>query len=103
MEMLMSNLTLFVAVIGVLAFLVSVITEVFKNVGILKVIPTDIFVLILSVIMTMLAYVAFMQYIGQAILWYMLVAALLAGFIVAFIAMFGWEKITELWKRFYRE
>jgi hypothetical protein len=40
-----------------------------------------------------------MQYIHVAILWYMILASIMAGFIVAFISMFGWEKITELWKR----
>lgn len=33
------------------------------------------------------------------ILWYMILAAIMAGFIVAFVAMYGWEKLTELWKR----
>ena len=26
----------------------------------------------------------------------------MAGFLVAFVAMYGWEKVSELWKRFYR-
>ena len=29
----------------------------------------------------------------------MILAAIMAGFIVAFVAMYGWEKLTELWKR----
>ena len=28
-----------------------------------------------------------------------ILAAIMAGFIVAFVAMYGWEKLTELWKR----
>ena len=103
MEQLLTNMTLFVAVIGALAFMVSVIIEVFKNVGVFKKIPTDVVVIILAVILTVLAYIAYIQYVNQVLLWYMLVAAILAGFIVAFVAMYGWEKITELWKRFYKE
>lgn len=102
MEFLIQNLTLIIAIIGVLAFLVSTITEVFKGVGILSKIPTDIVVLVLSIVITITAFVAYMQYIQQAILWYMIIAAIMAGLIVAFVAMYGWEKLSELWNRFKR-
>lgn len=99
MEALFANMTLILAVIGILAFLVSVVTQVFKGVGFLSMIPTDALVLVLSIGITVSAFVAYMQYIHMTILWYMILAAIMAGFIVAFISMFGWEKITELWKR----
>lgn len=99
MEALFTNVTLILAVISVLAFLVSVVTQVIKNVGFLSKIPTDALVLVLSIGITVAAFVAYMQYIHMEILWYMILAAIMAGFIVAFISMFGWEKITELWKR----
>lgn len=102
MEFLIQNLTLIIAIIGVLAFLVSTITEVFKGVGILSKIPTDIVVLVLSIVITITAFVAYMQYIQQAILWYMIIAAIMAGLIVAFVAMYGWEKLSDLWARFKR-
>lgn len=86
--------------IGVLAFCVSVITEVFKGVGLLAKIPTDALVLVLSLALTITAFIAYMQYVQQAILWYMILAAIMAGFLVAFVAMYGWEKLTELWGRF---
>lgn len=86
--------------IGVLAFCVSVITEVFKGVGLLAKIPTDALVLVLSLALTITAFVAYMQYMQQVILWYMILAAIMAGFLVAFVAMYGWEKLTELWSRF---
>jgi hypothetical protein len=88
------------AVIGTLAFIVSVITQVFKGVGVLAKIPTDILVLVLSIGITVTAFVAYMQYIQQTIIWYMILAAILAGFLVAFVAMYGWEKFAELWSRF---
>lgn len=99
MEALFANMTLILAVIGILAFCVSVITQVFKGVGVLSRIPTDALVFVLSIGITVAAFVAYMQYIHMTILWYMILAAIMAGFIVAFISMFGWEKITELWKR----
>ena len=86
--------------IGVLAFCVSVITEVFKGVGLLAKIPTDALVLVLSLALTITAFIAYMQCSQQAILWYMVLAAIMAGFLVAFVSMYGWQKLTELWARF---
>lgn len=102
MEQLVMNTTLIIGIIGVLAFAVSIITQVFKGVSGLKKIPTDILVFVLSIGITVVAFIAYMQYIQQAILWYIIIAAIMAGFLVAFVAMYGWEKVAELWKRFYK-
>lgn len=102
MEQLIVNMTLIIGIIGVLAFAVSIITQVFKGVSGLKKIPTDILVFVLSIGITVVAFIAYMQYIQQTILWYMIIAAIMAGFLVAFVAMYGWEKVAELWKRFYK-
>lgn len=102
MEQLVMNTTLIIGIVGVLAFAVSIITQVFKGVSGLKKIPTDILVFVLSIGITVVAFIAYMQYIQQAILWYMIIAAIMAGFLVAFVAMYGWEKVAELWKRFYK-
>ena len=102
MELLLTNMTILLGVIGLLAFTVSIIVQVFKGISFLKKIPTDILVFILSIGLTVTAFVAYMQYIQQTILWYMILAAILAGLLVAFVAMYGWEKVSELWKRFYK-
>ena len=101
MQELLSNATLLLAVVGGLAFIVSVITQVIKD--IFKNVPTDLVVFVLSIALTVTAFIAYMQYIGAAMLWYMIVASVIAGFIVAFVAMFGWEKLSELWKRFGKD
>lgn len=102
MEILLTNMTLLLGVIGILAFTVSIVVQVFKGVSVLKKIPTDILVFVLSIGLTVTAFVAYMQYVQQTILWYMIIASILAGLLVAFVAMYGWEKVSELWKRFYR-
>lgn len=102
MEVLITNMTILLGVIGILAFTVSIVVQVFKGVSVLKKIPTDILVFVLSIGLTVTAFVAYMQYVQQTILWYMIIAAILAGLLVAFVAMYGWEKVSELWKRFYR-
>lgn len=102
MEILLTNMTILLGVIGILAFTVSIVVQVFKGVSVLKKIPTDILVFVLSIGLTVTAFVAYMQYVQQTILWYMIIAAILAGLLVAFVAMYGWEKVSEIWKRFYR-
>lgn len=103
MEFAITSITSLLAVVGALAFMVSIITQVFKGVGVLSKVPTDILVFVLSIGLTVIAFVAYMQYIQQIIVWYMVIAAIMAGFIVAFVAMYGWEKFSELWKRFNKE
>lgn len=103
MEFAITNITSLLAVVGALAFMVSIITQVFKGVGVLSKVPTDILVFVLSIGLTVIAFVAYMQYIQMAIVWYMVVAAIMAGFIVAFVAMYGWEKFSELWQRFNKQ
>ena len=101
MQELLSKATLLLAVVGCLAFIVSVITQVIK--GFFKNIPTDLVVFVLSIALTVTAFIAYMQYIKAEMLWYMIVASVIAGFIVAFVSMFGWEKLSELWKRFGKD
>ena len=61
MEQLVMNTTLIIGIIGVLAFAVSIITQVFKGVSGLKKIPTDILVFVLSIGITVVAFIAYMQ------------------------------------------
>ena len=103
MQTLIANMTIILAVIGALAFIVSVITQVIKGIGIFNKVPTDVLVFVLSIGITVIAFIAYMQYIHMTILWYMILAAIMAGFIVAFVAMFGWEKLSDLWKRFGKD
>ena len=100
LETLTSNIMIILAVIGAIAFIVSVITQFITGVGVFAKIPTDGLVLVLSIGITVAAFVAYMQYLHMTILWYMVLAAIMAGFVVAFVAMYGWEKLSELWKRF---
>ena len=102
-QAVIANMTIILAIIGALAFVVSVVTQVIKGVVVFSKVPTDILVFVLSINITVAAFVAYMQYIQTTILWYMILAAIIAGFIVAFVAMYGWEKLSELWKRFGKD
>lgn len=89
-----------IMIVGILAFVVSVIIEVIKNVSFLKNIPTDLVVIVLSEVLTVLSFLAYMSYNSIAVTWYLAVGSFIAGFFVAFVAMYGWDKITELYNRF---
>lgn len=96
-------ISLAILALGILAFTVSIITQVIKNVWIFSEIPTNILVFILSIVMTTGAFVAVMQYYNQIILWYMVAAAVILGFFVAFIAMKGWKEFMDTFGRFYKK
>lgn len=92
--------TIATLVISVLVMTVSLITQVIKGVGIFKKIPTDLLVMILSIAITVTAFLAYVEYMKYPLLWYMIVAAVILGFFVAFVAMFGWERVASLWTRY---
>ena len=43
--------------------------------------------------------VAACQYFRIVITWYMVFGAFIAAFVVALVAMGGWEKVREIWNR----
>lgn len=100
MELTTSTFVTISAIIGLLVFLVTIITEVTKSVTLLAKIPTNIQVIVLSLTLTMVTYFAYISYTGNAIIWYYVVATLIAGFIVAYVVLFGWDKFVAQYKRF---
>jgi hypothetical protein len=91
-----------IALISILAFIVSLITEVIKNLGFLKRIPTNILVLVLSIIVTIIAYFAYCSYNNCQVYWYTIVGSFFSAFIVAYVATYGWEKLHTLYLRFQK-
>lgn len=89
---------LFIA-IGVMAFLVSVITQVIKELPVIKNLPTSMVVIILSLVLCPLTMMALLEYLKQPVTWYMVFACMLAAFVVALVSMDGWERLKEIWSR----
>lgn len=85
--------------IGVMAFIVSAITQVIKSWPGLDKLPTSAVVIVLSLVLCPLSLVMIMAYLNQLIVWYMIVACIIVAFLVALVAMGGWEKISEIWQR----
>ncbi len=97
------DITWSAGVIGTLAFIVSLITEVTKDTALLKKIPTDLQVLVLAQLASQGALLIHITRQGLALAWYMPVLAIPAGFMVAFIARYGWSAFGELKSRFLAE
>ncbi|MEI3577909.1 MAG: hypothetical protein V8Q07_05605 [Acutalibacteraceae bacterium] len=102
MEDVVNYGTVIIAAISALAFVVSVITQVTKSIAFFSKIPTQLEVVVLSVIITPAAYIAYAQYNYMQLHWYMIAASIIAAFFVAFVAIFGWEKFCTLYRRFFK-
>lgn len=83
------------AVVGVLVALVNIITEVLKKVLWDK-LPTNILAVCVSMVLTLIAFFAWCSITGTPILWYYVVGAIVLGFLVAYAAMFGFDKLKEV-------
>ena len=85
--------------IGVMAFIVSIITEALKKwTWFDKKVPTALTVIILSLILCPVCLLGLAAYYGVAIEWFMVFASFIAAFIVALVSMDGWEGSQSLQK-----
>lgn len=98
-EMLMQYITYALAGVGILAFFVSVVVQVIKEMPALKKIQTNVVALAVSLILTPVAVAILCIYYGIVIEWYYVFASFLAAFIVYLVSTGGWERITEIWNR----
>lgn len=98
-EILMQYITYALIAIGALAFLVSIITQVIKEMPGLKNIQTNAVALVIALILCPLAVVILCIYLQMMIMWYYIVGSVIAAFIVYLVATGGWEKVAEMWRR----
>lgn len=89
------NLSVILSIVGVLVVLTNIITQVLKKLTWEKM-PTNILVVIISMALTLVVFFAYCQIKAIAIVWYMVVAAVILGFLVAYAAMFGFDKLKEV-------
>ena len=89
------ELSAIIAIIGVLVALTNVIVEVTKKATWDK-IPTNVLALIVAVVLTLAAGIAYFQIKGIVVAWYMIAALIVLGFMVAYAALFGFDKLREI-------
>ncbi len=87
--------TIFI-IIAVLVVLVNIITEVTKKtINFTKTAYLNAFVVILSVALTVAVFFAYWQIKQMEITWYLITAFIIVGFMVAYAAMFGFDKLIK--------
>ena len=81
-------------IVAILVVITNIIVQVVKKATWDK-IPTNLLVVIVSMVLTVGAFLAIFQIKAVAITWYMIAAVLVLGIFVAYAAMFGFDKFRE--------
>lgn len=89
------DMSVIITIIGVLVALTNVIVEVTKKATWDK-LPTNILALIVAVALTLASGFAYCQINAVAVTWYIVVSFVVIGFMVAYAAMFGFDKLREI-------
>lgn len=100
LNVILQNGAVILTIIGAMATFVTIVTEFTKTWGFLDRIPTSLQVLAVSMLVSVLSVVIYVQMQKAEMIWYYIVGAIVLGWIVAYVSMYGWEKLTEMWGRF---
>ena len=94
------DLTQIIPIIGVLVALTNVIVQVLKKATWDK-LPTNVLALVIAMLLCLVAGIAYCQVNAISITWYLVAALIVLGFLVAYAAMFGFDKLQEImkWKK----
>ena len=96
------NISVLLSVVGGITILTNIIVQVVKHITWDKV-PTNLVALVVSEALTLAAGAAYAQMHSTAVTWYMAVAAVVVGFMSAYAAMFGFDKLQEVLKGWKHE
>ena len=98
MENLIQNIPAVISIILPLVLVLMVVTniivEVLKKLTWGK-LPTNLLAFAVAMAVTLLAFLAVCQIVGIAVVWYMVVGAIILGIFVAYAAMFGFDKLKQ--------
>lgn len=95
-------ITVLIFFVSVCAFFTALIVEGLKSIPKIDRLPTKFVVYIVAVLITTPVCVAMMAFMKQPIEWFMVFGSFLASFVVAKVSMNGWDDITELKDRLFR-
>lgn len=93
MESILSLSTI-LTIVGILVVLTNIVVQVLKKVTWSK-LPTNILAITVSMVLTLVTFFAYCQIKAIAVVWYMVAAAIVLGFLVSYAAMFGFDKLKE--------
>lgn len=83
------NWSVIISIIGVLVVLTNIVVQVLKKV------TWDKLAMIVSLVLTLGAFFAYCSIKSITVVWYMIFAAVVLAFMVAYAAMFGFDKLKE--------
>ena len=86
--------SLILSSVGVLVVITNIIVQVLKKLTWDK-LPTNILATLVALLLTLAAFFAYCQIKSITVVWYMVAAAIVLGFFVAYAAMFGFDKLKE--------
>lgn len=98
MENIVKNIPAIISAILLLVLILTVITNIITQVvkkATRDKLPTNILVILVAMTLTLCAFFAMCQIMGWTVMWYMVEAAIVVGFFVAFAAMFGFDKFRQ--------
>ena len=102
--MLELNSATLILILGVLVFLTNAIVEAAKMAfGISGASLINKIALGVAIVLTVVTYLAYTAYASIPIAWYYLIGSVILGFIVALIAMLGWDKVLKMWQSSQKE
>ncbi len=87
-------ISIILAAVLVLMVVTNIIVEVLKKLTWEK-LPTNILAFAVAMAVTLLVFLAVCQIMGIAVVWYMVVGAIILGVFVAYAAMFGFDKLRQ--------
>lgn len=90
-----TTFALLLTIIGILVGIVNIIVQVLKKITWEK-IPTSLLAFAVSQVVTILALIIYCTMNCIVITWYFVVGAIVVGFMVAYSAMFGFDKLKEI-------
>ena len=92
-NVLINGVSIVLFVMACLVFAVNIIVEVIKK-NFAK-IPTSLLATIVSLAVTLIAFLAWASIKGFGIAWYHIAGVLILGLFVAYAAMFGFDKFKQ--------
>ena len=92
--MMEQYIPMLLSIVGGLVIVVNIIVEVVKKFT-EQYIPTNFVAVALSLVLTLAAFFAWASIEAIIIEWYYVVAAVVVGFMVAYAAMFGFDKLKQ--------
>ena len=88
------NLAALMTIIGAITVLTNIIVQVVKHITWDK-LPTNFLALAVAEVLTLAAGGAYAQIHTIPITWYLVIGAVVVGFMSAYAAMFGFDKLRE--------